>query len=110
MMLKDNFSVVYTFKVKEGRQVEFVQNWTALTKLIYEYEGSLGSRLHQVDEHLFMAYALWPNRKTFDEANNLPKEAIEIREKQKSCLEEFKIAYQSTIVTDLLKSNTSNSK
>lgn len=110
MMMKDNFSVVYSFKVKEGKQDEFIQNWKKLTALIYENAGSLGSRLHQVDQCLFMAYALWPDRNTFKEANKLPIEAEEIREKQKSCVEEFKIVYQSHIVADLIKSNTNNIK
>ena len=40
-------SVLYFFDVKEDQEQVFIENWTNLTALIYEYQGSLGSRLHK---------------------------------------------------------------
>ncbi len=105
MDVQNCFSVVYTFKIKEGKESEFIQNWKDLTILFYEYEGSLGSRLHKVEENFFMAYALWPNKKTFDEASNkLPSEVNELKFKQQQCIDEFKIVHQSFVVSDLIQS------
>jgi hypothetical protein len=40
-------SVLYFFDVKEDQEQVFIENWSRLTALIYEYQGSLGSRLHK---------------------------------------------------------------
>ena len=42
------FTVIYSFKVLPEKCDSFEESWSQLTKLIYEYEGSLGSRLHRV--------------------------------------------------------------
>jgi len=34
--------VLYFFDVKEDQEQVFIENWTKLTALIYEYQGSLG--------------------------------------------------------------------
>ena len=59
------FAVIYQFKVKENRKAEFINAWKQLTHLIYEYEGSLGSRLHKQDDDVYLAYAQWLELKPF---------------------------------------------
>ena len=49
------FIVVYKFEVKPGRKGSFEKSWKDLTHLIYDYTGSLGSRLHQKDEFNYIA-------------------------------------------------------
>jgi len=51
------FSVIYQFTIKENRQSEFIDAWKQLTQFIYEYEGSLGSRLHKESDDSYIAYA-----------------------------------------------------
>ena len=51
-----NFSVIYEFYVKPGMETEFIAHWNALTKLIYEYEGSLGSKLHNAGGGMFLLH------------------------------------------------------
>lgn len=66
--MSDKFSIIYSFKIHENKQEEFIHYWTELTNLIYKFEGSYGSTLHQANENLFIAYAQWPDKKTFDQS------------------------------------------
>ena len=80
----NNFSVIYSFKIDSEFEVEFIESWKELTNFIYKFEGSLGSRLQKVDSNLFLGYALWPNKKTFDQASDNENIEIELlKEKQK---------------------------
>ena len=56
------FSVIYKFEIKPDRKDSFEKSWKDLTHLIYDYAGSLGSRLHKKDECNYIAYAQWPNK------------------------------------------------
>ena len=79
------FTVIYSFKVKPNQVEKFIHGWEGLTKLIYEFERSLGSRLHKVGELDYIAYAQWPSKETFDNAgSNLPESADIFRSKMKS--------------------------
>ena len=101
----DKFSIIYSFEIHENKQEEFIHCWTELTNLIYKFEGSYGSRLHQVNENLFIAYAQWPDKKTFDQSGNkLPESANDLRKKMRECCSEIKQEFElKTIVVDLLK-------
>ena len=71
---QDKFTVIYSFKIFDGREDDFINSWTELTKLIYEFEGSYGSRLHKANDNLFIAYAQWPDKETYiHSGNNLPE-------------------------------------
>ena len=50
MEANDKFTVIYPFKVIKGKENDFINSWTALTKLIYEFAGSYDSRLHKADK------------------------------------------------------------
>ncbi len=102
---KHTFSIIYSFRVLEGKEQDFINSWTALTNLFYVFAGSYGSRLHKADGLLFIAYAQWPNRETFDQAGDkLPEEAIEHRQQLRASCSEIKTEFElAEIVKDLLK-------
>ncbi len=66
------FCVLYRFRVRDGEENDFVSAWAALTHGIREQRGGLGSRLHRDDDGTFVAYAQWPDRATWQRAQELP--------------------------------------
>ncbi len=101
------FAVIYQFEVKEGRESEFIDAWKELTQLIYEYEGSLGSRLHRQKDSIYLAYAQWPDRETWkNSGNKLPESADKVRKTMKDCCSGIETLYELDCVEDLLKSKT----
>ena len=109
MTLNNKLTIIYTFKVVEGKENKFISCWTELTKLIYEFEGSYGSRLHKVNDSLFIGYAQWPDKETYDKSgNNLPETANVLRLKMRDCCSEIKPEYEMFIVQDLLNDKKYN--
>lgn len=103
MTVNNKFTVIYSFKVVKGKEDDFIRCWTELTKLIYEFEGSYGSRLHKVNASLFIGYAQWPSKETYDQSgNHLPQTASIVRLKMRECCSEIKPEYEMTVVQDLL--------
>ncbi len=105
----NNFSVIYSFKIHSEFEQEFIESWKELTNLIYKFEGSLGSRLQKVDSNLFLGYALWPNKKTFDLASDNENIEIELlKEKQKKYVVEIKRVFESEIISDSIMASSYN--
>lgn len=101
----NRFTVIYSFVVKDGLAPEFVYVWSELTKLIYQYEGSFGSRLHHAHDGLYIGYAQWPDRETWNASGDrLPKSATELRKRLRECCDLIKTEYELTVVSDLLNS------
>ena len=101
------FAVIYQFKVKENRASEFINAWKELTQLIYEYEGSLGSRLHKQNEDVYLAYAQWPDKETWkNSGKNLPHSADRIREAMRDSCSSIEVLYELDSIEDLLKTYT----
>ena len=99
------FCVIYSFDVHEGQDEKFIQAWAGLTKLIYQYEGSLGSRLHQESEHRYLAYAQWPNRKRWeDSGDQMPEEADQFRKDMKDSCSKIETLHTMELSEDLLQS------
>ena len=100
------FSVLYLFKVKEGKEIEFVQSWKSLTQLIYQFEGSFGSKLHKDTHGNYIAYAAWPNKETWENSgSNLPEEANEFGELMRDSCSIIDTEYELEEVKDLIKSH-----
>lgn len=100
-------TILYHFRTHASRQKDFVDAWRDMTQLIYQNEGSLGSRLHKVDDTNYIAYAQWPDAETFDKAgNNLPPEADGVRRRMRESCEKIEILYRMDVVEDLLKDGT----
>lgn len=99
------FSIIYSFRVLNGKEEDFINGWTELTKLIYVFEGSYGSRLHKVDDQLFIAYAQWPDKEMYNgSGNNLPATAEAYRQQIRSSCSDIKTEFElGVIVMDLLK-------
>lgn len=96
--------VIYQFTVKEDHHEEFINSWKDLTQLIYQFEGSLGSRLHKKDKNTFIAYAQWPSKEIFDNSGyKLPESADSIRETMRSTCNQITRMMELEPVEDLLK-------
>ena len=101
------FAVIYQFKVKENMNSEFIDAWQRLTQLIFKYEGSLGSRLHKLNESVYLAYAQWPNKETWENSGNkLPESAKEAREIMRKCCSQIETLYELDCTEDLLNHKT----
>lgn len=97
------FCVVYRFNVKEGMEQQFQEGWSALTKILHEQNGTLGSRLHRNRDGAFIAYAQWPDEKTWDNAENNSPEADQARRLMKeSCDTPTEVVFRLNVVEDLL--------
>ncbi len=97
-------AVVLKFKVKPNHTETFVENWKQLTEFIYEYENSLGSRLHKESDSIFIAYAQWPDRDTLHRSDSkLPKEALEVRQQMREACESVEKLFELELTEDLLR-------
>ncbi len=100
------FAVIYTFEVYPNKDAIFIEGWRNLTQLIYQYEGSLGSRLHKKVMVLYIAYAQWPDRKTWENSGSkLPEEAKEHRKKMKEACVSISTQHELLMIEDLLAKN-----
>ena len=98
------FSVIYKFEIKPDRTDSFEKSWKNLTLLIYEYAGSLGSRLHKKDECTYIAYAQWPNKETWeDSSNKLPEKSYEISALMRESCISIETLYELELIEDLLE-------
>ena len=97
------YIVIYSFEVAKGKHDEFVESWKTLTNLIKEYAGGLGSRLHKKNDNKYIAYAQWPDKKTFENAGSkLPEKAIKIRDEMKAAGIKVTMMEKLEVVEDLL--------
>ncbi len=104
MKPEGKFTVVYSFKIIEAKAKDFIKAWTELTKLIYEFEGSYGSRLHKVGNTLYIGYAQWPDKNTWEKSGDkLPAAANEFRRLMRESCSEIKTEYEMDVVCDLLQ-------
>lgn len=58
-------AILYRWQVRDGHDEAFRQGWRDLTESIRARCGSFGSRLHRADDGSWVAYALWPDRATW---------------------------------------------
>ena len=97
------FAVLYRFSVRPGELSEFTAAWEELTRLIREYEGSLGSRLHRSSDNEYIAYAQWPERAVWEGSGKLlPPEAEDVRNKLRDSCTSIETIYELEVVKDLL--------
>jgi len=103
------FSVIYKFEIKPDRKESFEKSWKDLTLLIYDYAGSLGSRLHKKDECNYIAYAQWPNKETWENSSNkLPEKSNEISKLMKKSCVSIETLYELELTEDLLEETPSH--
>jgi heme-degrading monooxygenase HmoA len=60
------FVVIYCWRLKPGREDEFIRQWSLGTSRIREQCGSGGSALFRSDDGTYVAVARWPDREARD--------------------------------------------
>ena len=100
------FIALYRWKVKEGHEKDFLAGWHRRTEEIYQHCGSLGSRLHQAEEGLWVAYAQWPDRPTYDAAQSVPVIDAEARMMFRESIEESYPDIYMDVIDDLLQAQS----
>ena len=68
---KVGFAVIYQWRIRNGTEEQFQQAWAMITELFIAERGALGSRLHQVDDGTWVAYAQWPTRQAWERSRDL---------------------------------------
>ena len=99
------FVALYRWKVKEGHERNFLESWHRITEGIYQHSGSLGSRLHQAEDGVWVAYAQWPDRQTYDAAKNIPAIDAEARTMFRESIEEADPDIYKNVTDDLLQAD-----
>jgi heme-degrading monooxygenase HmoA len=98
------FAVIYRFVIAEGQEEAFRSAWREMTQLIYQYEGSMGSRLHRENEKSFIAYALWPRREIWENSGkSLPEEAKAVRERMRNACITIETLHRLDMTDDLIR-------
>ena len=98
------FAVIYTFHVKKGEEKTFLKSWSALTKLIVKRKGSSGSRLHFTAPGIYMAYALWSDKETWENSRkSMPESNKKHSQKMQDSCSLIKTSHTMEVVEDLLK-------
>lgn len=101
------FVVMFEFVVKEGFEDQFLKAWPSVTQGIYLFKGSLGSRLHKNVNGEYIAYAQWPDQKTWDASANIEMspDYEKKREEMRAALnlESTKVLYQMEVEIDYLQ-------
>jgi heme-degrading monooxygenase HmoA len=98
------FAVLYRFKLKPGTEPAFREAWRAGTLAIRKLYGTSGSRLHRTDGGELLAYAVWPDRATWEKAQTLPSARPESGAVMRECMAEPLTTTPLGIVDDLLRS------
>jgi len=101
------FVAVYEFQIKVGCENAFRESWSQLTHCIFQQNGSLGSRLHKLDEDRFVAYAQWPHRQAWvsSRKKGLNEEGEIARRQMWETLEAASTVYELDLLEDYLQQN-----
>ncbi len=62
------FTVLYRWRLHDGREAQFVTAWSRITELLRAQRGSLGSRLHRGPDGVWYGYAQWPSAAAREQA------------------------------------------
>ncbi len=100
------YCIVYRFEVKDGQNEKFLNAWGKLTELILEHEGSLGSRVHQVSENEYYAYAQWPTKEQWERKwKSLPTESKMHSQNMREACSKVETLLDGEVIADYLKSD-----
>lgn len=67
-MAKPGFAVLYRWRLKPGKEAQFVDAWSRVTQHYVRHRGGQGSRLHRGLDGVWYAYAQWPDAATRERA------------------------------------------
>jgi len=98
------FAAIYEFHVKDGQDAAFIAAWAKLTEGIYRHDGSRGSRLHKSAPGVFVAYAQWPDRATWEAigSTNRGPEYVAAGEAMRHSLVSSRTVYELELEADYL--------
>lgn len=95
--------IIYQFNVLENRAEDFIKYWTAVTEQIYQEKGSLGSRLHQSHENIFIGYAQWPSKEVYNASGNSFSKESALRQNMRDCCSNIETLFALDVVSDLFQ-------
>jgi len=98
------FAVVYRWRLKPGSEDLFKDAWAEVTRTIRHDHGGLGSRLHRAEDGTWLAYAQWPDRKTWEALQALPAADTQASRTMGECVQERLSPLLLEPVADLLVS------
>jgi heme-degrading monooxygenase HmoA len=98
------FIALYRWRLKEGREERFREGWRRLTAEIYGRRGSRGSRLHRAEDGTWVAYAQWPDRRTWESASGAEAADVEAARMMRESIESSHPAVLMEVSDDLLES------
>jgi heme-degrading monooxygenase HmoA len=86
---KTKFCIIYQWKLRPGKEREFMQAWERLTQEIREIGGGRGSRLHRSADGTWVAYAQWPSERAWKESDISSPSGIAARETMMAAVEKL---------------------
>lgn len=95
-------TVIYQWTVKHGFDAQFRAAWREMTLSLRESRGALGSRLHQSEPGKYVAYAQWPSRAVYDQAQAKESANPEAGKKMREAILLSQPAMFQELVDDLL--------
>lgn len=67
------FTILYRWRLHPGKEQQFIEVWSRNTPEIIKRCGGLGSRLHKSEDGIWVAYAQWPDRATWEASYTVPE-------------------------------------
>ncbi|MEO0336123.1 MAG: hypothetical protein AAF202_07005, partial [Pseudomonadota bacterium] len=83
----NQFFVMYTFRVEAEKQEQFMEAWGALTSEVRLRYSSFGCNLHSTETG-FVAYAQWPDEKSWRSFWEEREQKVEALPRLRECLRE----------------------
>ncbi len=100
------FAVIYRWRVIPGLEAQFEEGWRAGTEAIRREFNGWGSRLHKAGPHVYVAYAQWPDRATWEKAmeSRMHHSDDDAREKYRAAIapDGFEALFAMDVTADLL--------
>lgn len=96
------FCVLYELKVKSGQEESFRAAWRTVTENMVQDYGSLGARLHSTEEGVWIAYAQWPDKESWQNGHIIIEEESKQMHVEKYLDEIPRVILKMTVVDDLL--------
>ena len=97
------FVALYRWGVKGGQEDRFREGWRRLTEEIYSRRGSYGSRLHRAEDGTWVAYAQWPNRRSWEASGGAAAVDVEASRMMSESIEVSHAPVLMEVADDLLK-------
>jgi hypothetical protein len=93
---------LYRWKIKLGKEKQFEENWSLVTKAIRKECGSYGSRLHLTENNEYIGYAQWPDLETREKCELQDPSSAEARKLMRDAIEYSYPDQMLKIKSDLL--------